>query len=158
MNAGDTTESITAGSLKPKQIIVIDEGGKTDYVKVDKISKVKTGKHGAAKVMISGSNIKNKKNVELSFTGGTKVEVIVPIKKQWILIDYDEDGDCIFGRPNVIDSIPETIQCNMIDQECIRNFKAAYEALKDDEELIFTLVTCPKLVLIDDIRTNKKNK
>ncbi|KAG0416900.1 hypothetical protein EQH57_1074 [Dictyocoela roeselum] len=158
MNANDTTESVTAGSLKPKQIIVIEEGGKTDYVKVEKISKVKTGKHGAAKVMISGSNIKNKKNVELSFTGGSKVEVIVPVKKQWVLIDYDEDDDCIFARLNVNDSVPESLHCNEIDPECIRNFKIAYEALKDDEELIFTLVTCPKLVMIDEIRTRKKNK
>ncbi|KAM0677749.1 hypothetical protein BDAP_000705 [Binucleata daphniae] len=149
-------ESIAAGSLKPKHLLIIDESGRREYVRINTVQKVKTGKHGAAKVMLSGKEIKTGKTVVLTYNGGISVLIATLTKKQYVIEDIFEEEDSFYMRPNDSSGIPsEVYPYNQMDQEDVKSVIDAFNA-NNRQELIITLMLAPGYCSFDDIRPNTK--
>ncbi|EPR79328.1 Translation initiation factor eIF-5A [Spraguea lophii 42_110] len=159
----EVTESIfskiSAGDLKKGNILVLRENGYT-YVKVGDISKCKTGKHGSAKALISGTNIKTTKGYEGTFSVSAGVEIAKPVKTMWIVMDIDEDDDCIYVEPNVKGGSAEmdTLQGNQINRDDVEKIYREYREMGSGDQLLIYTLMCPELILIDDIRVVKDGK
>lgn len=144
--------SVCANTLKERTIIVAD-ADRRDYIKIMNVSKVKTGKHGAAKVMISGKNIRTNLKAEMSFSGGAKVFVVVPVKKTYVLVEYDESEDCLFADPLVASGYAEmeTLHCNEIEKDRIQLLIDTIKSAEEDSVIHFATVSCPGMILLEDI-------
>lgn len=149
-------ELISAGSLKPKHLLIVEENKNRKYVKVKTVTKVKTGKHGAAKVMVTGKELDTGATSVLTFNGGNSVTVATLTKKQYVVEDIIEVNGEFYMRPN--DSSGEGSQpypYNKMDEEDVNNVIKAFEE-NNREELIVTLMMAPGYFSIEDIRPNNK--
>merc|ERR1711915_97353 len=132
-------------------MIIVTDANLKDYVKVTNIDKVKTGKHGAAKVMVTGKNVRTGNKAEAQFTGSTKVPIVIPSKSTYILIDLDEEEDCLYVEPVTVTGQGEmtTLQLNEVDKAGVELIKSAYSTLNKEDDLIsFVTMTYPGLLLI----------
>lgn len=144
--------SVNANTLKEKTVIVADADRK-DYVRITSVTKVKTGKHGAAKVMISGKNIRTNLKAEMSFSGGSKVYVVIPVKKTYVLVDFDEEEDCIYADPLISTGYTEmeTLHCNEIEKDRVKLLLETIKSAGEDAVIQFATVSCPGMVLLEEI-------
>merc|ERR1712054_40915 len=124
----DFDASVAANTLKNGTIIV-GSMKNLEYIKISDISKVKTGKHGKAKVMVVGKNVKTSNKFETSFPGGAKVFVVEPKKKTVALIEIDEEEDCIYADPvhSIGTGEMQTLQMNEFDKNDIESIKKAFD-------------------------------
>ncbi|KAF7681008.1 hypothetical protein TCON_2378 [Astathelohania contejeani] len=153
-NKEEQFESICASSLKPRQVMAIENGGNMEYLKISNISKVKTGKHGAAKVIVEGQYLGSGNNGVMSFNGGIKVNVVVPKKKMYDLIDFDEHNDTILvklsaeGAHDIIELPTQNLSAE--DKESL---KSAFEdSQTSGKEVSFSFTTCYGYSKVDDIK------
>lgn len=154
-NFDDTRQ---ANALKEGMIIVTDENNK-EYVKITKKDKVKNGKHGAAKIMITGKNVRTGNKAEVTFTGGSIISIISPIKTTYVLADLDEDEDCLYAEPFISSGHSEivTLHLNQIDKNGVELIKNTYKEMNiDKDSLIFITMVYPGLILIDSVKTATK--
>lgn len=154
----DFNSSVAASTLKEKMIIVLDVS-RNDYVRIGKVTKVKTGKHGAAKVMVVGKNIRTGAKAEVSYSGSNKVYVVVPVKKTYTLVEIDEDEDCIYADPFMMSGMAEmeTLHLNEIDPNSALLLKNANKSLdKNDSVITFATISYPRLIMIDDVNVVTK--
>lgn len=157
-NFDDFDDSESANKLKAGMVIVTDPNVK-EYIKVTNIDKVKTGKHGAAKVMVTGKNVRTGNKAEAQFTGSTKVPIVLPSKSTYMLIELDEEEDCLYVEPITVTGQGEmmTLQLNEIDKSGVELIKTAYSSLnKEDDVLSFVTMSYPGLLLIDSVKTVSK--
>lgn len=149
-------ESILAGSLKPKHILIEEDGGRREYVRVNTVSKVKCGKHGSAKVIVNGKYLKSKRTANLSFVASQNVLVAALTKKQYVIEDIFESNESFYMRPNDSSGAPsEEYPYNQIDEEFVKQVMEAFEK-NNNEELAVTFVYAPGYLVIDDIRPLKQ--
>ena len=81
-------EKIQANCLKLGSLVMI----KGHPCKVVSFSTAKTGKHGAAKAMVTGIDIFTAQKYECTFSTGDMVDAPVVTKTDYTLINIDEDG------------------------------------------------------------------
>ena len=81
-------DKVSAGSLKKGSLVMI----KGHPCKVVSFSTAKTGKHGSAKAMITGIDIFTSNKYECTFSTGENVDAPVLVRKEYSLINIDEDG------------------------------------------------------------------
>ena len=81
-------EKIQANCLKLGSLVMI----KGHPCKVVSFSTAKTGKHGAAKAMVTGIDIFTAQKYECTFSTGDMVDAPVVTKTDYSLINIDEDG------------------------------------------------------------------
>ena len=81
-------EKIQAGSLKKGTLVMI----KGKPCKVVDFSTAKTGKHGAAKAMVTGIDIFTAAKLECTFSTGDNVDAPVVNKTEYTLINIDDEG------------------------------------------------------------------
>ena len=81
-------EKIQANCLKLGSLVMI----KGHPCKVVSFSTAKTGKHGAAKAMVTGIDILTAQKYECTFSTGDIVDAPVVTKTDYTLINIDEDG------------------------------------------------------------------
>ena len=81
-------EKIQANCLKLGSLVMI----KGHPCKVVSFSTAKTGKHGAAKAMVTGIDIFTAQKYECTFSTGDMVDAPVVTKTDFTLINIDEDG------------------------------------------------------------------
>ena len=81
-------EKIQANCLKLSSLVMI----KGHPCKVVSFSTAKTGKHGAAKAMVTGIDIFTAQKYECTFSTGDMVDAPVVTKTDYTLINIDEDG------------------------------------------------------------------
>ena len=81
-------EKIQANCLKLGSLVMI----KGHPCKVVSFSTAKTGKHGAAKAMVTGIDIFTAQKYECTFSTGDMVDAPVVKKTDYTLINIDEDG------------------------------------------------------------------
>ncbi len=81
-------EKIQANCLKQGSLVMI----KGHPCKVVSFSTAKTGKHGAAKAMVTGIDIFTAQKYECTFSTGDMVDAPVATKTDYRLINIDEDG------------------------------------------------------------------
>lgn len=149
-------ESVAAGSLKPRNLLILDENGRREYVRINSVQKVKTGKHGAAKVMLSGKEIISGKNVVLTYNGSISVLIATLTKKQYVIEDIFEEEDSFYMRPNDNSGVPsEVYPYNQMDQEDVNNVINAFNE-NNRNELLITLMMAPGYCSFEDIRPNTK--
>ena len=60
--------------------------------KVVSFSTAKTGKHGSAKAMVTGIDIFSSSKYECTFSTGDNVDAPVMVRKEYTLINIEEDG------------------------------------------------------------------
>lgn len=80
-------ENTEAGRLKAGSLVMIKE----KPCKVTHQSHAKTGKHGSAKVMLTGEDIFTHKKYECTYGSGDMVPAPLVTRKEYTLIDIDED-------------------------------------------------------------------
>ena len=83
-------EKVQAGCLKKGDLVMI----KGHPCKVVSFSTAKTGKHGAAKAMVTGIDIFTSGKYECTFSTSDNVDAPVLERKEYTLVDIDEDGFC----------------------------------------------------------------
>ncbi len=81
-------EKIQAGCLKNGSLVMI----KGHPCKVVSFSTAKTGKHGAAKAMVTGIDIFTANKYECTFGSSDNVDAPLQTKKEYTLIDIDSEG------------------------------------------------------------------
>ena len=81
-------EKVPAGGLKKGSLVMI----KGRPCKVVDFSTAKTGKHGAAKAMITGIDIFSSNKLECTYSTGDNVDAPVVTKIEYTLINIDEEG------------------------------------------------------------------
>lgn len=81
-------EKIQAGCLKIGSLVLI----KGHPCKVVSFSTAKTGKHGAAKAMVTGIDIFSSQKYECTFSTGENVDAPVVQRKEYTLQYVDDDG------------------------------------------------------------------
>jgi translation initiation factor 5A len=81
-------EKVQAGCLKKGSLVMI----KGHPCKVVDFSTAKTGKHGAAKAMVTGIDIFTSNKYECTFSTSENVDAPVLTKKEYQLIDIDDEG------------------------------------------------------------------
>ncbi|KAF7682779.1 hypothetical protein TCON_2005 [Astathelohania contejeani] len=151
---GDEFESICASCLKPRQVMIVKKKDSAEYLKINTISKVKTGKHGAAKVMISGQFLGLETNGNFTYNGGMKISIVVPKRKIYVLIDFDEHNDIILVK-NSAETSYEIFELPIhnLSIEDVEELKKAYKYAKMTErELTFGLTACHDYCKVDDIK------
>ena len=81
-------EKIQAGCLKNGSLVMI----KGHPCKVVSFSTAKTGKHGAAKAMVTGIDIFTSNKYECTFGSGDNVDAPLVVRKEFTLINIDDEG------------------------------------------------------------------
>ena len=81
-------EKIQAGCLKNGSLVMI----KGHPCKVVSFSTAKTGKHGAAKAMVTGIDIFTSNKYECTFGSGDNVDAPLVVRKEYTLINIDDEG------------------------------------------------------------------
>lgn len=81
-------EKIQAGCLKIGSLVMI----KGHACKVVSFSTAKTGKHGAAKAMVTGIDIFSSQKYECTFSTGENVDAPVVQRKEYTLNFIDDEG------------------------------------------------------------------
>lgn len=81
-------DKIQAGSLKCGSLVMI----KGHPCKVVNFSTAKTGKHGAAKAMVTGIDIFTSSKYECTFSTGDNVDQPVVKKVEYNLVNIDDEG------------------------------------------------------------------
>ena len=81
-------EKVSAGSLKKGSLVMI----KGRPCKVVDFSTAKTGKHGAAKAMITGIDLFTAKKLECTYSTGETVDAPVATKTEYNLLNIDDEG------------------------------------------------------------------
>lgn len=81
-------EKIQAGCLKNGSLVMI----KGHPCKVVSFSTAKTGKHGAAKAMVTGIDIFTSNKYECTFSTAENVDAPVVNRKEFTLLNIDDDG------------------------------------------------------------------
>ena len=81
-------EKIQAGCLKNGSLVMI----KGHPCKVVSFSTAKTGKHGAAKAMVTGIDIFTSNKYECTFSTGDNVDAPLVQRKEYTLISIDDEG------------------------------------------------------------------
>ena len=89
-NAGaNITELKEAGRMKPGSLIIMKD---LFPCKVTSFSTAKTGKHGAAKAMVTAKDIFTDKQYEETFATGDMIPAPLVSKTEVTAITYDHDG------------------------------------------------------------------
>lgn len=136
--------------------MTLEKTGKMTYIRVEEIDKAKTGKHGAAKVMVTGKVLGTGKKYDGSFKGDTPLHVVTLLKKSYVLLDILEHEDSLYIRPNDTSSdFPDTFPCGEVNPDDLAKLKEAFEA-GNRGELTFSMVSAPGFVAIDDIKAVQK--
>ena len=81
-------EKVQAGCLKNGSLVMI----KGHPCKVVSFSTAKTGKHGAAKAMVTGIDIFSSGKYECTFSTSDNVDAPVVARKEYTLINIDDEG------------------------------------------------------------------
>ena len=81
-------EKVQAGCLKNGSLVMI----KGHPCKVVSFSTAKTGKHGAAKAMVTGIDIFSSNKYECTFSTSENVDAPVVQKKEYTLVNIDDEG------------------------------------------------------------------
>lgn len=81
-------EKVQAGCLKIGSLVMI----KGHPCKVVSFSTAKTGKHGAAKAMVTGIDIFTSNKYECTFSTGDNVDSPVVDRKEYTLLTIDDEG------------------------------------------------------------------
>lgn len=81
-------EKVQAGCLKNGSLVMI----KGHPCKVVSFSTAKTGKHGAAKAMVTGIDIFSSGKYECTFSTSDNVDAPVVTKKEYTLLSIDDEG------------------------------------------------------------------
>jgi translation initiation factor 5A len=89
-------DKVSAGSLKKGSLVMI----KGHPCKVVSFSTAKTGKHGSAKAMITGIDIFTSNKYECTFSTGDNVDAPLLVRKEYSLINIDDDGYCSLMDPS----------------------------------------------------------
>ncbi|KAK1347344.1 hypothetical protein CWI38_0210p0040 [Hamiltosporidium tvaerminnensis] len=148
-------ESVCASDVKSGNIIMLDSANKIEYYKVSDISKVKTGKHGAAKVILEGQILGSGKNITKQFNGGIKLNKVELKKKSYVLVDVDEDNDSLCVQANTTGGNEdiEYLQLNRIQESDLSKIKEYF--LANEGEVVFTAVTAKDYLAIEDLKISK---
>merc|ERR1711974_20559 len=141
-----------AGDVKTGEIISEHMSGST-YFKIKDLKKVKVGKHGAAKAMITGVNIKTQKNVELTTQQSTRLFKINPTQEAYQLLFIDSDNLSLL-KVNDSSVLKEVYFSDIVGG--LEELKKAEANKGDDQDIVLTLVEYPAYSIIKDIRTNKQ--
>ena len=81
-------EKIQAGCLKKGSLVMI----KGHPCKVMDFSTAKTGKHGAAKAMVTGIDIFTSNKYECTFSTSDNVDAPLVVRKEYTLVNIDDEG------------------------------------------------------------------
>ncbi|KRH92913.1 Translation initiation factor 5A (eIF-5A) [Pseudoloma neurophilia] len=157
-NIEDFDDALPANTLKPNMIIVLDASSK-EYVKITSVDKVKNGKHGAAKIMITGKNVRTGNKAEVTFTGSVKVPIVQGVKTTYTLFDLDEEEDCLYAEPQTMGGQAEmiTIHLNQIEKTGVELLKTTFSSIKGDEEVIsFVTMEYPGFMLVESAKAVSK--
>ena len=84
---GKLTELVSAGSLHKGDLVMIKE----KPCKVVSYSTAKTGKHGAAKAMLTGIDIFTSKKYECTYSTGDMVDAPIVSRDEYTLIDINDE-------------------------------------------------------------------
>ncbi|KAM0674308.1 hypothetical protein GVAV_001929 [Gurleya vavrai] len=145
-------EPTPAGSLKVGFIIIVEKGEKRIYVKVTDVSKCKTGKHGAAKVMVSGKEVVSGKTYDNSFRGSDSILVSSLTKKQYILEDIFEENDDFYMRPADNSGTPsQPHECNQFERDDVNKIIEIFMS-NNRCELLISFSMTPEFKTVDDIK------
>ena len=104
------TELAEAGRMKPGSLVMMKE---TFPCRVTAFSTAKPGKHGSAKAMITAKDIFTDKQYDETFGTGDMIPRPVVTKKEFTLIDLDEDS----GNLTLIDNEGNTKEDNNVPTE-----------------------------------------
>ena len=135
-DAGSTgMEKIQAGNLKKGSLVMI----KGRPCKVVDFSTAKTGKHGAAKAMVTGIDIFTSNKLECTFSTGDNVDAPIVNKTEYTLINIDDEGFCTL----MTDSGETKEDLKLPDDEWLKDvasrIKEIFEAGKN--ECLITVVS-----------------
>ena len=113
-------EKVQAGCLKKGSLVMI----KGKPCKVTEFSTAKTGKHGAAKAMVTGLDIFTGNKLECTFSTGENVDAPVVSKAEYQLVDIDDDGFCSLMLDN--GDIKQDLKLPDDEKELCENIKGAF--------------------------------
>lgn len=153
----DTSEQFdkkACNELRVGNILVIETGGRYEYIKVGTITTAKPGKHGSAKYMIKGSNIQTKKTHETSFISGSKVDTAKLKRTEYVLVDIYGDEMSVMGRGAEEGSF-ETLKISEFSEKDVELLKSVMDP-DSKEEVTFALISAPRLCMVEDVRKGGK--
>lgn len=144
------------GSLKAGNILCHEEAGTKHYIKIKDLQKVKTGKHGAAKVMIQGKDISSNRTYNLSSPGGVTCQVVEFAKKPFILEDIIDEENGFYMRPNDNSNLgSEIYYFDKMDPEDVKLVKEEFKK-NNGNELSMMVVMAKDYISFENIRPNNK--
>lgn len=143
---------IFAGDLKKDEIISTEMGGDA-YVKIKEVKRVKVGKHGSAKVLFSGVNLKTQKNVEWTGQQTTRLFKLTPTMEPCQLLFIDSDS---IHLSKATDS---TVVLEIYNKDIavgLDELMKVEETLEEGQDLNLTLVSYPAFHILKEIRVYKQ--
>jgi translation initiation factor 5A len=128
-------EKIQAGSLKIGSLVMI----KGHPCKVVSFSTAKTGKHGAAKAMVTGIDIFSSNKYECTFSTGENVDAPVVERKEYTLNFIDDEG--FMALMNESGDIKEDLK--VPEEEWLKDVVEKARAILEDgkKECLVTVVS-----------------
>lgn len=147
------SEPICAGDLKVKDVYTVDELGRGDYIKVLELTKVKTGKHGAAKVIIKGKVLNTGKNCDKSYTSAQSVTRVSMKKLSFVIEEVFDETESFYMKPN--DNADMGYEEYPYSQIFADDVAKILEEFKKDEcrgkQATMTLLVAPNFVRLNDV-------
>ena len=121
-------EKVQAGTLKKGSLVMI----KDHPCKVVDFSTAKTGKHGAAKAMVTGIDIFTSNKYECTFSTGDNVDAPVVSKTEYSLINIDDEGYVTLMQDN--GETKEDLKLPEDDwlKDCVGKIKEIFAAEKNE--------------------------
>ena len=128
-------EKVQAGCLKNGSLVMI----KGHPCKVVSFSTAKTGNHGAAKAMVTGTEIFSSGKNECTFSTSDNVDAPVVTKKEFTLLSIDDDG--FMQLMNEIGEIKEDLKIS--EDEWLKDVTDEARTILDEasKECLVTIVS-----------------
>ncbi|KAF7702654.1 hypothetical protein CDIK_0504 [Cucumispora dikerogammari] len=143
----------TAGTAKVGETVSLERGG-NEYCKIKNTKRVKPGKHGAAKVIITGVNIMTGKCIEWQFTQSTTLYKVASTQETYLLLHIDvETKEIHYQKPND----PSDYKVMSFSQIAVGldDLILKEGELGENDELTFILCEYPSFSILKDIRSKK---
>lgn len=146
-------EIIKLGDISNKDIIC-ESLDKKDYLQVKSFKTVKTGKHGAAKMMIEAVSIRTTNNNPTTGSQSAQWFKVTPYTTMYVFLH----GNMEAGEINIQKATDMADYRTVYTREIVTGLDQLLEKeekLGDDEELAFSLIEYPDFMVIKNIMVRK---
>ena len=119
-------KKVSVGSLKKGELVMI----KSKPCKITEFTTCKTGKHGAAKALLTGIDILTGRRLECTYSTGDTVDAPICTRKEIMLINIEDDGYVTL----LLDSGELREDIKLPSEDCFKDAAVRCKQIFDAEE------------------------